>query len=188
MKRISLFASGSGSNVENIAQYFEQNEAVEIASVMTNNKNAGVIERCTRLGIPLIYLSPKALQTPKFLKNLMLSQQLDLIVLAGYLKKIPDDFIDAFRDKIVNIHPALLPKYGGKGMYGMNVHNAVKEAAETKSGISIHFVDEHYDNGDLIEQHSVQLVPSDSAEDIAHKIHQLEYEHFPKAIAKLLNV
>jgi len=188
MKRISLFASGSGSNVENIAAYFEQNKNVEIVSVLTNNINAGVIERCKRLGIPLIYLSPQALQTPGFIRDILLGQKLDLIVLAGYLKKIPDDLIEAFRQKIVNIHPALLPKYGGKGMYGMNVHRAVKEAGEQQSGISIHFVDEHYDNGDLIEQHAVQISETDTPEDIAQKVHLLEYEHFPKAIANLLDV
>lgn len=188
MKRISLFASGSGSNVENIAQFFEQNKNVEIASVLTNNKNAGVIERCKLLGIPLMYLSAEALQKPGFIKDLLLAQKVDLIVLAGYLKKVPDDLIDAFEQKIVNIHPALLPKYGGKGMYGMHVHNAVKDARDKESGISIHYVDGHYDNGDLIEQHTVLLSESDTPEEIANKVHQLEYEHFPKAIAKLLDV
>jgi len=188
MKRISLLASGSGSNVENIFKYFQHNAAVEVTSVLTNNKNAGVIERCNRLGIPLIYLSPEALTTPGFILGILQAQGVDLIVLAGYLKKIPNDVIEAYPEKIVNIHPALLPKYGGKGMYGMHVHNAVKQAGETASGISIHYVDGHYDTGDLIEQHSVQLEATDTPEDIAHKVHQLEYDHFPKAIATLLDV
>jgi phosphoribosylglycinamide formyltransferase-1 len=188
MKRICLFASGSGSNVENIVRYFKEHGGVNITSVVTNNKNAGVIERCERLGIRLIYIDPEELQTKGFIKEVVVGQKVDLIVLAGYLKKIPDDLIEAFPQKIVNIHPALLPKYGGKGMYGMNVHRAVKEAGDKESGISIHFVDEHYDNGDLIEQHRVALSEDDSPEDIAQKVHQLEYEYFPKAIAKLLDV
>jgi len=186
MKRISLFASGSGSNVENIAAYFEQNKNVEIVSVLTNNINAGVIERCKRLGIPLIYLSPQALQTPGFIRDILLGQKLDLIVLAGYLKKIPDDLIEVFRQKIVNIHPALLPNYGGKGMYGMNVHKAVVSAGEIETGITIHWVDEIYDNGATISQFRIRLDGTETPEEVAQKVHELEYQYFPKTIESLL--
>lgn len=188
MKKIALFASGSGSNVENIAQFFKGSNRVEIGCVLTNSLRAGVIERCNRLQIPLIYLNPNALKSPGFILNTLRANGIDLIVLAGYLKKIPDDLIAAYPNKIINIHPALLPKYGGKGMYGMRVHEAVKEAGDLQSGISIHFVNEHYDEGAIIEQHKVDLTLEDNPESIANKVHALEYEYFPKAIARLLDV
>lgn len=186
MKRIVLLASGSGSNVENIASYFEKSTTVEIAAVLTNKKTAKVLERCERLEIPAFYFNKKAFSGSKALINLLKGLNPDLIVLAGFLWKIPSQLVSAFPDQIINIHPALLPKYGGKGMYGNNVHQAVKNNQETETGITIHYVNENYDEGAIIFQAETTVTSSDSVDDIAQKVHQLEYEHFPKTIEKLL--
>ena len=188
MKRITLFASGSGTNVENIYNHFKNNPEIIIDSVYTNNPNAFVIERCKNLGINCFVFNRDNFYNSQELLNKLNSSEIDLIVLAGFLWLIPNYLIDSYPNKIINIHPALLPKYGGKGMYGMNVHKAVKEHNEPKSGVTIHFVNNEYDKGDIIEQHEVDLLPTDSAEDIANKIHKLEYEFFPKAIAKVLEL
>lgn len=188
MKKLALFASGSGSNVENIAHYFSSNDQVQIQCVLTNNLQAGVIERCKRLNLPLIYINPVALATPGFLSKMLVSYSIDLIVLAGYLKKIPSDLIEAFPHKIINIHPALLPNYGGKGMYGNKVHEAVKASGDNESGITIHYVNEHYDQGAIIEQQRVPVDATDTPESIAEKVHALEYQYFPKVIDRLLDV
>ena len=187
MKRIVLFASGSGSNVENISQYFQENSEVTIATVLTNKSDAKVLERCNRLKISALYFNRTAFYDSDCVLDLLKSCNPDLIVLAGFLWKIPENLIKNFPNKIVNIHPALLPKYGGKGMYGMHVHNAVKANNETETGITIHFVNENYDEGAIIKQVKVQIIPEDSPEDIANKIHALEYEYFPKVIEALLN-
>src|SRR6056300_1922612 len=151
MHKLVLFASGSGSNVENIANYFEQNNEVKVAAVFTNKTDAGVIERCKRLGIPCYSFTNAAYLDPSFI-DVVKSFSPSLIVLAGFLKKISPSFVKAFENKIVNIHPALLPKYGGKGMYGMNVHKAVVENKEKESGITIHYVNKNYDEGNIIFQ------------------------------------
>ena len=187
MKRIVLLASGSGSNVENISQYFQENSEVTIATVLTNKSDAKVLERCNRLKISALYFNRTAFYDSDCVLDLLKSCNPDLIVLAGFLWKIPENLIKNFPNKIVNIHPALLPKYGGKGMYGMHVHNAVKANNETETGITIHFVNENYDEGAIIKQVKVQITPKDSPEDIANKIHALEYEYFPKVIEALLN-
>lgn len=187
MKQIVILASGSGSNAENIITYFRDNPGVEVAAVLTNKKEAKVLERCDRLGVPAFYFNRTSFANSdtvvKFLKGL----GTDMIVLAGFLWKIPENMIAAFPDKIINIHPALLPKYGGKGMYGDRVHQAVRENNETETGITIHYVNENYDEGAIIFQAKTNVTTSDSPDDIAQKVHQLEYEHFPKIIEKLLS-
>ena len=187
MKRIVLFASGSGSNVENIANYFKDNPLVTVTAVFTNKRDAKVIDRCNRLKINALHFNKTSFSGSDCVINLVKALKPDLIVLAGFLLKIPGDFVKSFPNKIINIHPALLPKYGGKGMYGMHVHNAVKENKEAETGITIHYVNENYDEGAIIHQAKTSVLDSDSPEDIAHKIHLLEYEHFPKVIEKLLS-
>lgn len=188
VKKIVLFASGSGSNVENIVHYFGKNDNVQIAAVFTNKRNAQVLDRCDRLNINAIYFNIHAFLGGDFVLNILKEIQPDLIVLAGFLWKIPVNIVDAFPNKIINIHPALLPKYGGKGMYGMNVHNAVKENKETETGITIHYVNAHYDEGAVIKQVKTVISEYDSPEDIAEKVHHLEYEHFPKVIEEILKI
>ncbi|PHN95119.1 phosphoribosylglycinamide formyltransferase [Maribacter sp. 6B07] len=186
-KKIILFASGSGSNVENIANYFKLRKDVTICCVLTNKSDAKVIERCNRLGINALFFNRQAFSKSNFILDMLRSLEPDLIVLAGFLWKIPEAITNAFPNKIINIHPALLPKYGGKGMYGMHVHNAVKEAKETETGITIHYVNAHYDEGAIIQQVKTIVNPKDSPEDIASKVHLLEYEFFPKVIDELLS-
>jgi len=185
-KQIILFASGSGSNVENIANYFKLRKDVTISCVLTNKSDAKVIERCNRLEINALYFNRQAFSKSDFVLQMLQSLNPDLIVLAGFLWKIPEPITNAFPNKIINIHPALLPKYGGKGMYGMNVHNAVLENKEPETGITIHYVNAHYDEGAIIHQAKTSISPKDSADDIASKVHHLEYEYFPKVIDDIL--
>lgn len=185
MTRIAIFASGSGTNAEEIIKYFEKSDEIRVSKVYSNKKEAGVFARCERLNVPCVWFSREAFyDSSRVLHDVQLYA--DFVVLAGFLWKIPQDFVNAFPNKMVNIHPALLPKYGGKGMYGMNVHKAVKENKETKTGITIHFVNEHYDEGGIIFQAKTQLNPEDSPEDIANKIHELEYAHFPRVIGEVI--
>ncbi|WP_282075035.1 phosphoribosylglycinamide formyltransferase [Maribacter aquivivus] len=186
-KKIILFASGSGSNVENIANYFKLRDDVTICCVLTNKSDAKVIERCNRLEINALFFNRQAFSKSDFISNMLQSLEPDLIVLAGFLWKIPEAITNAFPNQIINIHPALLPKYGGKGMYGMHVHNAVKEQQETETGITIHYVNAHYDEGAIIKQAKAPIDTNDTAEDIASKVHQLEYEYFPKVIDEILS-
>ncbi|MFK5877926.1 MAG: phosphoribosylglycinamide formyltransferase [Flavobacteriaceae bacterium] len=184
MKRIAIFASGSGSNAENIYYYFN-GKSVEVTGILTNNKNAKVLERANRLQIESAVFNRIYFLSEDFLKHPIL-KDIDLIVLAGFLWKVPEYLITAFPNKIINIHPALLPKYGGKGMYGMNVHKAVVENKERETGITIHYVNENYDEGAIIFQATTEVLASDTAEDVVAKIHELEFEHFPKIIEKVL--
>ena len=186
IKRIVLFASGSGSNVENIAQYFEGDTRVEIGGVLCNNPGAGVVDRCKRLRLPLYCFNRPAYMEGKGILALLKGLEPDLIVLAGFLWKIPESTVAAFPDKIINIHPALLPRFGGKGMYGMHVHRAVIEEGEKESGITIHRVNEAYDEGSILLQEKTPIEPGDTPEALAKKIHALEYAHYPPAIASLL--
>ena len=172
MPKIVLFASGSGSNVENIIRYFQESPSIEVAFVFINKQEAGVLERCKRLGVPAAYLNKAALDSPAFLEMLK-NLNPNLIVLAGFLQKIKADLVTAFAGRIINIHPAMLPNYGGKGMYGMNVHEAVIQAREKESGISIHYVNEHYDKGALIAQYTVSVDPQDTPEQLAQKVQAL---------------
>jgi len=185
-KNIVLFASGSGSNVENIAAHFREDPRIRVAGVLCNNPGAGVVERCKRLGLPLFCFNRPAYQKLEGILQLLKSLEPDLIVLAGFLWKIPEELVRAFPEKIINIHPALLPRFGGKGMYGMHVHRAVIEKGEKESGITVHFVNEAYDEGAIILQKKVAVAAGETPESLAEKIHQLEYEHYPQVISKLL--
>ncbi|WP_350289665.1 phosphoribosylglycinamide formyltransferase [uncultured Croceitalea sp.] len=186
MKRIVILASGSGSNAENIITYFRKRKQIEVSAVLTNKNTAQVLERCKRLKVPALYFNKAAFSDTTTILDFLVSQKPDLVVLAGFLWKIPKNLVAAFPNKIVNIHPALLPKYGGKGMYGSKVHKAVKENGETETGITIHFVNEHYDEGAIIYQAKTSIIAKDTAEQIAEKVHALEYEHFPVVLEKLL--
>ena len=185
MKRIAIFASGSGSNAENIINYFNETKPAKVTTVFCNNKNAKVFDRCKRLNIPSVLFNRDDFFKSETVLN-QLKEKADYIILAGFLWKIPSNLIETFPNQIINIHPALLPKYGGKGMYGMHVHNAVKENNESETGITIHYVNENYDEGAIIFQATTQLHPLDSPEDIAQKIHILEYKHFPKVIESVI--
>ncbi|WP_430817572.1 phosphoribosylglycinamide formyltransferase [Carboxylicivirga sp. RSCT41] len=186
MKKIVLFASGSGSNVENIVKYFKENTKVEISKVYTNNANAYVIERCKNLSIPCSIFGRKEFRENLSVLNDIQTIQPDLIVLAGFLWLVPPAYVQAFPNKIINIHPALLPKYGGKGMFGHHVHEAVVANKEKESGITIHYVNEKYDDGNIIRQEKCTLDSNDTPEDVASKVHALEYEYFPLAIKEIL--
>jgi phosphoribosylglycinamide formyltransferase-1 len=185
-KRIAIFASGSGTNAEAIMLYFKNHESVEVSLILSNKPNAYVLERAKKFNIPTHIFDRNTFKNTNKIVEVLQSQNISLVVLAGFLWLIPEHLVKAFPNKIINIHPALLPKYGGKGMYGMNVHKAVKEAEEIETGITIHFVNEKYDDGQVIHQAKCKVTPQDSPETIAQKIHQLEHEHFPKAIESLL--
>ncbi|WP_299533338.1 phosphoribosylglycinamide formyltransferase [Ulvibacterium sp.] len=187
MKNIVLFASGSGSNVENIAHYFKSNPDVTISAVLSNKKDAMVLERCNRLNISSLYFNRSSFYEKDLVRKILRTLNPDLIVLAGFLWKMPRNLIQDFPDKIINIHPALLPKYGGKGMYGNRVHQAVKENREVETGITIHFVNENYDEGAIIYQAKTTISPEDTVQSIASRVQALEYKYFPKIIEKLLN-
>lgn len=184
-KRIILLASGNGSNVENIDQYFQHYPEICLSGVFTNNPNAGVIRRAERLKLPIAVFDKKAFTNGDLLQQIK-SLKPDLIILAGFLWKIGADWVGTFPNKIINIHPALLPKYGGKGMYGQYVHRAVKENKEKETGITIHFVNEAYDEGAILFQERVKVQAEDTVEEIAAKVQQLEHEFFPKVIHRLL--
>jgi len=186
MKRIAIFASGSGSNAENIANYFNNNNNVEISLILTNNPNAFVIDRAKKLNIPSIVFNKSEFTSSDRIVRQLQDNNIDLVVLAGFLWMIPENLIKAYPNKIVNIHPALLPNYGGKGMYGDNVHKAVIENQEKESGITIHFVNEKYDEGEIIFQAKCDIQPNDTLDDLASNIHTLEYEYFPKTIDLIL--
>ena len=185
-KNLVLFASGSGSNVENIASFFREDPRVRIKGVLCNNPKAGVVDRCRRLKLPLFCFNRPAYQEQEGLLQLLRALEPDLIVLAGFLWKIPEEMVRAFPQKIINIHPALLPRFGGKGMYGMHVHQAVLAKGEKESGITVHFVNEAYDEGAIILQEKVAIVEGETPESLAGKIHQLEYKHYPGVIGNLL--
>jgi phosphoribosylglycinamide formyltransferase-1 len=187
MKRLSIFVSGGGTNLQIIAEYFADNKEVEIVNVICNNPNAYAIERAKNLGIPCKIINRAEFKSEDFTKEL-LEQNIDLVVLAGFLWLLPKHLIDAFPNKIVNIHPALLPKYGGKGFYGEHVHEAVVAAKEEVSGITIHYVNECYDSGAIIFQAQVALEEGETADSLAAKIHKLEYQHYPVVIEELLGI
>lgn len=186
MKRIVIFASGSGTNAENIIRFFQKKENASVVLVLTNNPQAKVLDRCKTLAVSALSFNRVAFSKTDDVLNILKASKPDLIVLAGFLWKMPETILNAFPNKIINIHPALLPKYGGKGMYGMHVHQAVVANNETETGITIHYVNENYDEGAVIFQAKCDVLPSDSANDVAAKIHELEMEHFPKVVEELL--
>lgn len=181
MKRISIFVSGNGTNLQRIAEFFKGNPEVEIVNVVCNNPEAYAIERAKKLGIPVRMITRTEFKSPEFTKE-MVDLKLDLIVLAGFLWKIPSSLIQAYPKMIINIHPALLPKYGGKGFYGEHVHQAVVAAKEAYSGITIHYVNEIYDSGEIIFQTKIALSPDETPDTLAAKIHMLEQANFPVII------
>jgi len=185
MIRIIIFASGSGTNAQNIMQRFKNNKKIAITAVLSNKKDAKVLDRAKNFGIiTKVFTRNDFYETPEIVEYV--KNHADFIVLAGFLWKIPKELIAAFPNKIINIHPALLPKYGGKGMFGMHVHQAVVANKEKKTGITIHFVNENYDEGAIIFQKEVDLSPQDTPEIVAQKIHVLEQENLPKVIEELL--
>ncbi|MBQ8959206.1 MAG: phosphoribosylglycinamide formyltransferase [Bacteroidales bacterium] len=186
MKRLSIFVSGNGTNLQRIAEYFSDNPTVEIANVVCNNPKAYSIERAKNLGIPMRMITKADFSSEAFTKE-MQSLDIDLIVLAGFLWKIPESLIKAFPNRIINIHPALLPKYGGKGFYGEHVHEAVVAAKEPFSGITVHYVNELYDSGEIILQAHVALDKNETPDSLAAKIHKLEQAYFPVAIEQVLS-
>jgi phosphoribosylglycinamide formyltransferase-1 len=185
MKKIVIFASGSGTNAENVVLYFNKTEIAKVIYIFSNNTNAKVLERAKNLNIPSEVFSKEDFNGDKVLQKLNKLQP-DLIILAGFLLKFPQNCVAAFPNKIINIHPALLPKYGGKGMYGMNVHRAVVENKEHETGISIHYVNENYDEGNIIFQKNVPLSGNETPEDVAAKVYELEQKWFPQVIEKLI--
>ena len=185
-KRIVIFASGSGTNTQNIIQHFQQGELAEVVLVLSNKKDAKVLDRSKRLFVSALSFTDEELNSETGVLNQLKAVQPDLIVLAGFLLKFPEIILNAFPNKVINIHPALLPKYGGKGMYGHHVHEAIVANREQETGITIHFVNEKYDEGKIIFQKSVAISEDDTAENVAEKIHELEYEFFPKVIETLL--
>lgn len=185
MTRIALFASGSGTNVENIANYFNGRTTAKPACVLCNNPDAFVLERAKRLGLESMTFTRTEFNDGKKIMEYLAKHDIDMIVLAGFLWLVPQYLIDAYPSRIVNIHPALLPKFGGKGMYGMHVHEAVKQSGETETGITIHLIDGNYDKGSTVFQAKVAIDPSDSPDDIANKVHALEYKYYPEVIEKI---
>lgn len=186
MINVAIFASGSGTNAENIAEYFKGDASVNIILIVSNKKDAFVHERAKKMNIESITFAKSDFEATDKVLGFLKKKGIDFIVLAGFLLKVPENLLQAFPDKIVNIHPALLPKFGGKGMYGDAVHKAVVESGEAESGITIHYVNENYDEGAVVFQAKCAVLKSDTYEDVAKKVHTLEYMHFPVIIEKLL--
>jgi phosphoribosylglycinamide formyltransferase-1 len=187
MKRIVIFASGSGSNAENLIKFFHNRDNASVIQVLTNNPHAKVLDRCKKLNVSALSFNRVSFSKSDDVLNILKATNPDLIVLAGFLWKFPEFILKEFENKVINIHPALLPKYGGKGMYGMHVHEAVVENKESETGITIHYVNKNYDEGAIIFQAKCEVKTSDTAEEVAAKIHELEMEHFPKVVNTILN-
>lgn len=184
-KNIAIFASGSGSNAERIVEYFSDSTEINVKLFLCNNPQAGVIQRAERLNIPLVMFNRQQFKSGEVV-DILKENEIDWVILAGFLWLVPQNVVEAFPNKIINIHPALLPKFGGKGMYGHFVHEAVVENKETESGITIHLVNEHYDEGAIIFQASYPVLPTDLPEDVAKKGQVLEHKHFPEVIEKAI--
>ena len=188
MTRIAIFASGTGSNAGRIIEYFKNHEKTRVALIVCNNPSAGVLQIAEREKIPSLIIEKEQFFRGDGYVPFLKSSQIDFIVLAGFLWKIPSTILSAYPNSIINIHPALLPNYGGKGMYGLKVHSAVLTAGDKVSGITLHNVDEHYDNGDVIFQKTCEVSPSDTPETLAEKIHRLEHQHFPRVIDQVVSL
>lgn len=187
MTRIAIFASGSGSNAEKITEYFKNISDIEVALILTNNPNAFVLERAKKLNVPSFIFSREELMKTDKVLQVLKDYDIDFVVLAGFLLLVPENLVEAYPNRIINIHPALLPKYGGKGMYGDKVHEAVKSAGELETGISIHYVNSKYDEGEIIFQAKCPVSEEDTAQSVANKVHQLEYQHYPQVIESVIN-
>ena len=186
MEQIAIFASGTGSNAKAIIQYFNGHDSIKVNCLLSNKPSAKALEMAASFGIDSKVISQAELEQPNLLIDYLKDRAISLIVLAGYLKKIPARMVEAFPNAIINIHPALLPDFGGKGMYGMHVHQAVVDAGVGKSGMTIHYVNEVYDDGGIIFQASVDLEETDQAADVAKKVLTLEHKHYPEVIEQLL--
>ncbi len=184
---IAIFVSGSGTNCENLIKYFADSERVNCALVVSNKADAYGLVRATNLGVPTAVAPKPELNDPEVMMPLLQQYDIQFIVLAGFLPLVPNFLIEAFPRRIINIHPALLPKYGGKGMWGHHVHEAVKAAGERETGMTVHFVTPVCDSGEIIAQYRTPLLPTDSVDDIAEKEHVLEMEHFPKVVEQVIN-
>jgi len=184
--KIAIFASGSGTNAENIVDYFKMDSHIKVSLILSNKNSAYVLERARKLNIKSVVFTPDQLNNSTFVDSILDEEKIDAIILSGFLLKVPDRLIAKYSGKIINIHPALLPKFGGKGMYGMKVHKAVIDSGDTQSGITIHLVDEYYDNGTILFQSTCNVEPGDTPESLAEKIHKLEYRYFPEVIGKYL--
>ena len=187
VKKIAILASGSGSNAENIANYFKGSDYAEVSFIIANNPDAYVIERAKRLDIEYAVVTKAQFMEADSIIDMLKERDIDFVVLAGFLLLVPAKLIQTYPGRIVNIHPALLPKHGGKGMYGDRVHKAVVESGDTESGITIHLIDEQYDKGTTFFQAKCPVLPTDTPDDVATKVHALEYEHFPHVIEEILH-
>lgn len=189
MKKIAIFASGSGTNAENIIRYFKERGTAVVDLVLSNRSDAKVLERAKNLGVDTMVFDRQQFCETGEVLDILKARGIDYAVLAGFLWLVPADLIRAYEGRMVNVHPALLPRHGGKGMYGDRVHQAVVECGDTESGITIHKVNEVYDSGDIIAQFKVSVTPEDTPETVAAKVHELEYKHFPEVIeAELSNL
>ena len=185
-KKLAIFASGSGSNAENICNYFAESSDIEVVLICTNRQDALIVKRANKLNIPVYIFSKSELNYFVDLHNKLQNTEVDVIILAGFLLKLPTIMVDSYPNRIINIHPSLLPKYGGKGMYGGNIHKAVIENKEIESGISIHFVNQNYDEGEIILQEKCVVSYNETVETLIQKIHKLEYNYFPGTIEEVL--
>lgn len=184
--KLAIFASGSGTNAENIIKHFSNHPTCKVSLILSNKKNAYVLERAKQFKIPFVIFDRDQLENSTFVDDIMSSYNINYIILAGFLLKIPDRLLNKYPKKIINIHPALLPKYGGKGMHGMNVHSAVINDGETESGITIHLLNNEYDKGTIIFQAKCNVEKEDTPETLATKIHQLEQQYFPEVIEQYI--
>lgn len=187
MKNISILASGNGTNAENIIRYFSNEKKAKVTLVLSNKPQAKVLERAATLGVDAFFFDRSQFYETGEVLMILRRRETDLVVLAGFLWLVPEDVLEAFRGRIVNIHPALLPRFGGKGMYGDRVHRAVLEAGCKESGITIHYVNEKYDSGDIIFQARCPVLPDDDVNTLAERVHALEYKHYPEVISRLLD-
>jgi phosphoribosylglycinamide formyltransferase-1 len=188
MTRIAIFASGAGSNAAEIIKYFRSHQKIAITLIVCNKPGAGVLTIAENAHLPTLIIDKEQFFRGDGYVPFLTSKKIDFIVLAGFLWKIPHTIISAFPNAIINIHPALLPSYGGKGMYGLNVHASVLSNGDKESGITIHYVDEHYDNGDVIFQDRCIVDPDDTPESLAAKVHKLEYQHYPRIIEQVVSL
>lgn len=185
-KNLAIFSSGSGTNTENIIRHFENDDSVCVALVVSNKSDAFVLERVKPFSVPTVFFEKKTWSGGEDILEVLREYNICFIVLAGFLARVPDCLLHAYSDKIINIHPSLLPKFGGKGMYGAHVHQSVIAAGEKESGITIHYINEHYDEGAIILQAKCPVLPEDTPDTLAQRVHALEYEYYPQVIEKLL--
>lgn len=186
MNNIAIFASGKGSNMVQITRKFEQSESISVRLVVASRASAGVLEHAKSLGVESVIFTKNDLANPETLLTELRARKIEWLVLAGWLLLLPAEIIEAYRGRIINVHPSLLPEFGGRGMFGHHVHEAVIAAGRTRSGITIHLVDEHYDQGSILAQFECEVLPDDTPQTLETRIHELEYRHYPEQIEKLI--